>query len=167
MLACFTAGLSASAGAEDIELFGSGIEGVLSPGSRLLRLGMHVHDCGDATDIYVTERVPSVGNAAMATRRARLGAVRTIAAFVDGTTGAREQEVVRTETLEGGESVRARIRDRIEVSGVVAGLRTAARVTDGASTRMVFVLPLTGPNPTADCPPTEPESSSSHRRASK
>ena len=132
MLACYaTAALPASAGAEDIELLDSGTESVLSPGSRFLRPGMHVHDCGDAIDIYVTERVPSMGNAAMASRRAGLEAVRTIASLVDGTSGAREQEVERTETLEGEESVRARIRNRLEVSGVVTGLRTAARVTDG------------------------------------
>ena len=154
VLACFAAGaLPASASAQDIELLDFGVAGVLSPGSRLLRPGMHVHECGDAIDIYVTERVPLMGNAAMASRRARLGAVRTIASFVDGTTGAREQDVERTETLEGGESVRARIRNRIEVSGVVTGLWTAARVADGASLRMVFVLPLSGLHPTADCSP--------------
>ena len=98
MLVCFVAGaLFASAGAGDIELLGSDFDSVLSPGSRFLRSGMHVHECGDAVDIYVTERVPLRGGAATASRRARIGALRTLASFAHGSTGAREQDVTSTE----------------------------------------------------------------------
>ena len=154
VLTCFAVEMQPlSAGAQDVELLGSGLESVLSPGSRLLRPGIHVHDCGDTIDLYVTEKVSLMSNTAMAARKARLGAIQTLIAFVDGSKGTREQDVARAETLEGGEAVSMSVRHRVKVSGAIARLRDAARVTDGTSSRMVFVLPLSRSFPTAVCPP--------------
>ena len=139
----------------EIEFLDFDLGDVLAPESPLLRPGMHVHDCGDALDVYVTERVPLIGGIRVASRRASLRAYRTLAAFVYGTVGSREQETVYAETSAGGEAVGMSIRNRVSAAGVVAGLRPAARVLDGESLLMVFVLPLSGAHPTADCPPGE------------
>ena len=133
------------------------LEDLLTPGSPLLRPGMHVHDCGEALDVYVTERVPLHGGITLASRRATLHAYRTIAKFAYGSGGSREQDVVYAESGAGAEVVGTRVRNRVTATGVVSGLRPAARLRDpdGESLLMVFVLPLSGAQPTADCPPKE------------
>ena len=147
--------LPASATAGEIELFDFSLPNVLAPPSRLLQPGMHVHDCGDALDVYVTERVPLRGSMTVASRKARLQAFRTLAAFAYGRVGTREQDVTFTEseTLGGEESASMSIRDRVETTGIVAGLQLAARILYEDSLLMVFVLPLSGEHPTADCLP--------------
>ena len=146
------------------------LESVLAPGSPLLRPGMHVHECGDAVDVYVTERAALHGGVAMASRRARLQALRTIAKFAYGSGGSREQEVVYAESGTGAEAVGMRVRNRVQAAGVVSGLRPAARILHEESLLMVFVLPLSGAQPTANCLPEEstplPESPSNDRRKS-
>ncbi len=156
VLVCISAGVLASdrsAGAEEVEFLDAGIEGLLFPGSRLLDPGMHVHACGDAVDLYVTEKVSLLGNTAVAVRKAYLDAARRIVSFSGGTGGSRTQEVEYTETSRNRETVRSGIRHLVQASGVVAGLRIAARATDGNSARMVFVLPVSDSHPTADCLP--------------
>lgn len=138
----------------EIEFLDFDLRQVLAPGSRLLRPGMHVHACGDdSMDVYVTVRVPLDGGIAVASRRATLRAFRTLSAFAYGSVGTRDQEVVRGETPAGGEAVATSIRNRVRTAGVVAGLRPAARVLEGESLLMVFVLALSGSVPTADCLP--------------
>ena len=144
----------ASADGGEIEFIDLELGHVLAPGSPLLRPGMHVHDCGDDTvDVYVTARVPFHGGIAVASRRATLRAFRTLSAFAYGSVGSRQQESAHVETPAGTEAVGRRIRNRVSTAGVVAGLRPAARVLEDESLLMVFVLPLSGSAPTADCLP--------------
>lgn len=127
---------------------------VLAPGSRLLRPGVHAHDCGnDAVDVYVTERVPLDGGVSVASRRATLEAFRTLAAFAYGSVGSRQQEFSYVQTPGGTEEIGMLIRNRVRTAGVVNGLRPAARVVEGEALLMVFVLPLSGAVPAADCLP--------------
>ena len=143
-----------SAWAVEIEYLDFHLHDVLAPGSPLLRPGMHVHECGDtALDIYVTERVPLAGGITVATRRATLRAFRTLTAYAYGSVGSREQEVVTARRATAGEAVGMSVRHRVKAAGVVSGLRPAARVLERESLLMVFVLPLSGPAPTADCAP--------------
>ena len=141
--------------AEQVELIDFELGSVLAPGSPLLRPGMHVHDCGDALDVYVTERVLLHGGISAASRRAILRARRTIATFAYGSVGSREQDVVYAQDGAGAEAVGMHVRNHVKAAGVVTGLRPVARILDGESLRVVFVLPLSGSRPTADCTPQE------------
>ena len=146
----------ASADVGDIELLDFELEHVLAPGSQLLRPGMHVHNCGnDAVDVYVAARVSLDGGIAVASRRATLWAFRILSEFAYGSVGSRQQESLRVETPTGTEAVGIRIRNRVRTAGVVSGLRPAARLLGGESLLMVFVLPLSGPAPVADCLPED------------
>ena len=134
-----------------IERFGNIPESVLVLGSRVLHPGLHVLECADGLDVYVTERVPMGYSLRAASQRARLRALRTLTEFVHGTVGVREQRIVNAEQGDETESVRYRVRNRARTDGLIAGLELAGRMMDGDAVVVIFVLPVSDVVATASC----------------